>query len=82
MGCKLQEPNWQEGVEGPRGRMVKRGSSRQGAQQDGVEGPRCAGVHLVADCVFSADHPRIYTQPQDVARDSQGGGVEGSRRCR
>ena len=29
-GYKLQEPNWREGVEGPRARMVKRGSSRQG----------------------------------------------------
>jgi hypothetical protein len=57
--------------------MVKKGSSRQGAQQDGVEGPRCAGVHLVADCLFSPDQAPIYTQPGLRSWASQVGGGGG-----
>jgi len=67
MGCKLQEPNWQEGVEGPRGRMVKRGSP----QQDGVAGTRCAGVLLVANCPFSVDQAPIYTPPHWAKNSSE-----------
>ena len=70
-GCKLQEPNWQEGVEGPRGRMVKRGSSRQGAQQDGVADTRCAGVLLVADCVSLLASLPIYTPPHWAKSSSE-----------